>query len=329
MNMKQMVDSFIDQLKEAIEIGENAKLNPCQKQISNVVITGLGGSGIGGKIVSQLIDEQCDVPVVINNTYDVPNFVNASTLVIASSFSGNTEETLIALDKAMERNAEIAVITSGGKILDIAKEKGYNYIVLPQGDSPRAMLTYSLTQQFFMLQHYGLAKSSNIPEIRKSIDLLEANLDALQKEAKEVAGRIHDKTTVIYSEAKYEGVAIRFRQQLNENAKVLCWHHVLPEMNHNELVGWAGGSNQQAVVMFRNEDDYYRTQKRMDITKEVVSKYTDTFIEVRSKGESRIQRSLYLILFGDWVSIYLSELRSVDAKEVNIISHLKGELAKI
>lgn len=329
MNMKELVESFLIQLKEAIEIGEKASLKPCQKQISNVVITGLGGSGIGGKIVSQLIDDQCDVPVVINNTYDIPNFVGPNTLVIASSFSGNTEETLIALEKAIDRDAEIAVITSGGKILDIAKEKGYNYIVLPKGDSPRAMLTYSLTQQFFMLQHYGVAIGSNIPEIRKSIDLLEVNLDSIKQEAKQVADSIYNKTTIIYSEAKYEGVAVRFRQQLNENSKVLCWHHVLPEMNHNELVGWAGGSDQFAVVMFRNGDDFYRTQKRMDITKEVVSQHTHTYIEVWSKGNTRIQRSLYLILFGDWVSVYLSELRSVDAKEVNVIAHLKGELAKI
>lgn len=329
MNMKELVERFITQLKEAIEIGENADLRPCQKQISNVIITGLGGSGIGGRIVSQLIDEQCDVPVVINNTYDLPNFVSSNTLVIASSFSGNTEETLIALEKAKAKNAEIAVITSGGKILQEAKDNGYNYIVLPPGDSPRAMLTYSLTQQFFLLEHYGIAKGKNVPELRTSIKLLENQLQAIKEEAKQVATKIDNRITVIYAEAKYEGVAIRFRQQLNENSKVLCWHHVLPEMNHNELVGWAGGNNQFAVVMFRNEDDYFRTQKRMDITKEVVSNYTDTFIEVWSKGDSRIQRSLYLILFGDWVSVYLSELRSVDAKEVNIIGYLKGELAKI
>lgn len=329
MNMKELVERFVDQLKEAIEIGENANLSKRDKQISNVVITGLGGSGIGGKIVCQLVEEQCKVPVVINNTYDLPSFVNENTLVIASSFSGNTEETLHALEKAQNSNAEIAVITSGGKILDTAKAEGYNYIVLPQGDSPRAMLAYSLTQQFFLLENYNIIQEGNVKELLASIKLLENNLEALKQEAKEVASKLFGKTAVLYSEAKYEGVTIRFRQQLNENAKILCWHHSLPEMNHNELVGWAGGSNEFAVVMFRNEDDFYRTQKRMDITKGVVKQYTDTFIEVHSKGTSRIQRSLYLILFGDWVSVYLSELRDVDAKEVNIIAHLKGELAKI
>lgn len=327
--MKELVENFIKQLEEAIEIGENANLTSCDKEISNIVITGLGGSGIGGRIVAQLIEEQCKVPVVINNTYDIPSFVGSNSLVIASSFSGNTEETLMALEQAIERKAEIAIITSGGKILDLAKQRGYNHIVLPQGDSPRAMLTYSLTQQFYLLANYGIINTNFKNEIEQSILLLTESLEKIKQEAKEVAGKLFGKTPVLYSEAKYEGVTIRFRQQLNENSKVLCWHHALPEMNHNELVGWAGGKDEYAVVMFRNEDDFYRTKKRMDITKEVIEKYTDTFIEVHSKGSSRIQRSLYLILFGDWVSVYLSELREVDSKEVNIISHLKGELAKI
>ncbi len=329
MDMKELVERFIDQIKEAIEIGERADLKPCTKTFSNVVITGLGGSGIGGKIVSQLVEEQSNVPIIINNTYDIPSFVSEKSLVIASSFSGNTEETLMALEQAQQKGAEIAMISSGGKILEIARNNGYNHIILPEGDSPRAMLAYSLTQQFYLLEHYGIIQRKNVDELRASIELLTENLDTLKSEAKEVAIKLFNRTPVIYSEAKYEGVAIRFRQQLNENAKVLCWHHVLPEMNHNELVGWAGGKNEYAVVVFRNEDDFYRTQKRMDITKEVVGQYTDTFIEVKSKGSSRIQRSLYLILFGDWVSVYLSELRKVDAKEVNVIAHLKGELAKI
>lgn len=329
MNMKEMVEQFTSQLNEAIEIGAKAELLPYNGEIQNVVITGLGGSGIGGKIVAQLVEEQSSVPIVINNTYDIPAFVGKNTLVIASSFSGNTEETLAALDKAQTRGAEIAIISSGGKIIEIAKSKGHNYIILPSGDSPRAMLTYSLTQQFYILEHYGIAKSGNIDDLRESNRLLIENINSLKQEAKDIAGKLNGRTPVIYSEAKYEGVAIRLRQQINENSKVLCWHHVLPEMNHNELVGWAGGKSEYAVLMFRNEDDFYRTQKRMDITKEVVSKYTDTYIEINSKGTTRIQRSMYLILLGDWISVYLSELRNVDAKEVNVINHLKGELAKI
>lgn len=327
--MKELVSVFTQQLIEATVIGKAAVLKKSETPISNVLITGLGGSGIGGKIVAQLVADECNIPIITNNTYDLPSFVNKNTLVIASSFSGNTEETLCALELAEQKGAQIAIISSGGKIVEIAKEKGYNHIILPKGDSPRAMLCYSLTQQFFLFHHYGLIGNGFFTEIEKSIALLNTELVNIQTEAKTVAQALLNKTAVIYSEAKLEGVITRFRQQLNENSKVLCWHHVLPEMNHNELVGWAGGKEEYAVVMFRNDSDFSRTQVRMDITKDIVTKYTSTYIELYSKGDSLIQKSFYFILLGDWISVYLAELKNVDATEVNVISHLKGTLAKI
>lgn len=326
--MRQLVTKFTSQLTEAINIGQKASLSSCDKEIRNVVITGLGGSGIGGTIVSQLVANDIQVPVTINNDYHLPNFVNENTLVIASSFSGNTEETLAALKIAQNKGAEIACITSGGKMLEIAISNKYNHIVLPTERSPRAMLSYSLTQQFFLLNNYNLIGNGFIEKIQNAIELLNSEIENIKTEAKNIADSILNKTAVIYSEANFEGVAIRFRQQLNENAKVLCWHHVLPEMNHNELVGWAGGNQEKAVIVFRNETDYSRTQTRMDIQKSVIGKYTSTYIECYSKGNSNIERALYFILLGDWVSVYLSELRNVDNIEVKVIDHLKSELAK-
>jgi glucose/mannose-6-phosphate isomerase len=190
------------------------------------------------------------------------------------------------------------------------------------------MLSYSLTQQFFLLNHYNLIQNDFILKIQNAIELLNSEIDNIKAKAKNITESISNKTTVIYSEANFEGVAVRFRQQLNENAKVLCWHHALPEMNHNELVGWAGGNEEKAVIVFRNETDYARTQTRMDIQKSVIEQYTSTYIECYSKGDSDIERALYFILLGDWVSVYLSELRNVDSIEVKVIDHLKSELAK-
>jgi glucose/mannose-6-phosphate isomerase len=327
--MKELVEIFTRQLTEAIQIGEKADLKPLKKSITNVVITGLGGSGIGGKIVAQLVADECPVPIITNNTYDIPAFVNENTLVIASSFSGNTEETLFALEAAQAKGAEIAIISSGGKIIELAKLKGYNHIILPPGDSPRAMLTYSLTQQFYLLHHYGLIERNFVNELKQAIALLDQEIDAIKQEARAITEALYGKTAVLYTEAKMEGVITRFRQQLNENAKVLCWHHVLPEMNHNELVGWAGGKEEYAVVMFRNKSDFDRTQVRMDITKSVVSKYTSTYLEVYSKGNTSIENALYFILLGDWISVFLAEKKQVDPTEVKVISYLKGELSKI
>ena len=141
--MQRLVSQFTNQLTEALEIGQNANLKAAKSTISNMVITGLGGSGIGGKIATQFVSDQLKIPVSINNDYTLPSFVSENTLVIVSSFSGNTEETLEALRVAQDKNAEIACITSGGKLTEIAKEKGYNLITLPEAFSPRAMLTYS------------------------------------------------------------------------------------------------------------------------------------------------------------------------------------------
>jgi glucose/mannose-6-phosphate isomerase len=134
---------------------------------------------------------------------------------------------------------------------------------------------------------------------------------------------------VIYSDASFEGVAVRFRQQINENSKMLCWHHALPEMNHNELVGWTTPNDKLAVVFFRNETDYKRTQARMELTKKIVSGYTPHVFEIWSKGNTPIERTLYLVHLGDWISWYLSELKQIDATEVKVIDFLKGELAKV
>jgi len=327
--MKKLISEFTNQLKEALKIGENSTFKSTDKTFNNIVITGLGGSGIGGKIVSQLVQNEVKVPIFINNGYHLPAFVNEKTLVIVSSFSGNTEETLEAMKIAQNKKAEIACISSGGKIIEIAKEKGYNTILLPGCHSPRAMLTYSLTQQFFVLNHYGFIKGDFKKAIANAVSLIDNEIENIKAEALKIAKGIKGKTTIIYSEESYEGVAVRLRQQLNENAKVLCWHNVLPEMNHNELVGWAGGKNEYAVILFRNDSDYGRTQKRMEISKEVIEKYTNTHFEIWSKGNNPIEKSFYLIVLGDWISICLAELLEVDPIEIKVINHLKGELAKI
>jgi glucose/mannose-6-phosphate isomerase len=140
---------------------------------------------------------------------------------------------------------------------------------------------------------------------------------------------MHKQTPVIYVANGFEGVAVRFRQQINENSKMLCWHHVVPEMNHNELLGWRTNVDNLSVVYFRNKSDYERNQIRMDINKKVIAKFTNNITEIWSKGDSLIENSLYHINLGDWVSWYLSEMNNVDAIEIDVINFLKGELAKV
>jgi len=327
--MKALVEAFPQHLEEALKIGRAATLKAPGRTFSNIVISGLGGSGIGGKIVSQLIADRCAVPITCASDYVLPAFVNENTLVIISSYSGDTEETVAAFHEARERGAEVACITSGGKIGNLATALGLNMIVIPGGQPPRAMFGYSAIQQFFVLSAYGFIDRSFEQEIEKSIALIRSEIETIRKVSSEAAAKIVERIPVLYSEAMYEGVAIRWRQQINENSKMLCWHHVFPEMNHNELVGWTGGDNRVAVLMIRNEDDHRRSQMRMDICKKLMGEKCDTIMEIWSKGSTRLERSLYLIHLGDWLSIDLAELRNEDAVAIPAIIFLKGELAKI
>lgn len=329
MKMNDYINDFSNHLRDAIQIANNTTLSPYTKEIRNILICGLGGSGIGGTIVSDIISSKVNIPIAATKDYSIPNFVNEHTLVIANSYSGNTEETLYALEKCQARGAEIAVITSGGKLKTIAEENKYNKIIIPGNQPPRAMFGYAFTELFFMLNHYGIIDDSFKADFDKAISLIDTEKADIQKQAMDLAKKMYKQTPVIYVAKGFEGVAVRFRQQLNENSKMLGWHNVVPEMNHNELLGWRTNVDGLAVVYFRNKCDYDRNQIRMDINKKVISKFTSNITEIWSKGDSLIENSLYHISVGDWTSWYLSEMNNVDAIEIDVIDFLKGELAKI
>jgi len=328
MEMEQYIAAFPEGMKKAVEHSKNLKLKDGDRNIANVVITGLGGSGIGGTIVSKIVAEYASTPIVVNNDYTLPEFVGRETLVIACSYSGNTEETLSAFDIALESGAEIACITSGGKLKSLAEENGLNMVLVPGGDPPRTTLGWSSPQIFAILEHYGIIDDRYRASLDKVADFLMEHQFEINTKAKLLAENLHTNTPVIYSDDAYEGIAIRMRQQINENSKSLCWHHKFPEMNHNELVGWASGNDKLAVVILRTEDDHPQTQKRMELCKGIFANYTPNINEVYAKGEDKLIRSYYLIHFVDWVSSHLADMYGVDPVEVNVIDYLKGELAK-
>jgi glucose/mannose-6-phosphate isomerase len=327
--MKSLVEAFPQHLVEALTIGQAAQFENTDRQFENVVISGLGGSGIGGKIVSQLVADSCCLPIVCTNDYTLPAFVGSKTLVVISSYSGDTEETVAAYQEAKQKGATISCITSGGKIAGFAKEDGFNCIHIPGGNPPRSMFGYSSVQVLYTLKAYGIYSGDFESELKNTIELLNSEKDALRTATKNLAQKIVSRIPILYSEANYEGVAIRWRQQINENSKMLCWHHIFPEMNHNELVGWTGGDNRVAVLLIRAEDDHKRSQIRMEICKKLMAEKCDTIEEIWAKGSSRLERAYYLIHFGDWLSIDLAELRNEDATAIPAIIFLKNELSKI
>jgi glucose/mannose-6-phosphate isomerase len=230
--MKTLVEGFTKQLQEALDIANAAVLTK-KNNIQNIVVTGLGGSGIGGTLLSELVQTECPVPITINKDYFLPEFVNANSLVIISSYSGNTEETLSAMKQAIDKNAQIVCVTSGGEVRAIAEKYKFDTIIIPGGHPPRSCIGYSLVQLFKIVQFNGFVKTDLLHQVKATITLLDDEKEAIKVESAIIAKKLLNKIPVIYSLGSCEGAAVRFRQQINENSKMLCWHHTLPEMNHN------------------------------------------------------------------------------------------------
>lgn len=328
--MNKMIARFPEQLGEALALAEKIDLQKHNAPFRSVFISGMGGSGIGGGFVQDFVRSSCKLPIAVSKGYHAPAWAGRHTLAICSSYSGNTEETLSTFEELLGTGAKIVCIASGGKLIELAKKQGIDYVQLPGGwSSPRACLGYSVVTQLGVLRAAKLIPQKLLTSVKNAQKLLVKDDADIQKRAKKIAGFLAEKTPVIYAPDHIESVAVRWRQQINENAKMLGWHHVVPEMNHNELVGWRNNRPDLAVVWLRNRDDFARTATRIDINKEIVEHFTATSIEVWSKGKSLIEKAFYLTHLGDWVSYYLAEIREVDPVEIKVIDYLKAELAKV
>lgn len=326
--MRELIEAFPENLTEGLNIAKAQEFKKPVHQINNIVICGMGGSGIGGSLVQSWLRDELKIPVVIVKEYTIPAFVNENSLVIASSYSGNTEETLSAIEQAIERGAHIIGITSGGKLEDLGNALGFDTVIVPGGNPPRTALAFSLIQLINIFEKLGFIAAGKLNEFDTSKNLLLDEKENIHALAKELAAFLKDRVGVLYGTSEYEAVLIRARQQFNENSKQLCLHHALPEMNHNELVGWGGGDNRFAVVTFEDEDIHPRNKKRFAITKERIQAKTDRLMTINAKGASLIEKSLYFINIVDWASLYLAEMREVDPIDIEVIDFLKGELAK-
>lgn len=328
--MDKMIARFPEQLAEALQIASTVTLKKHTSPIRTVLVSGLGGSGIGGNFMQDLVGAECKAPIVVKKGYDAPHWANKHTLAICSSYSGNTEETVQVFEQLRATGAKIVCVTSGGKLLELAKQHGFDYVQVPGGwSSPRACLGYSIVAQLAVLRGAKLISGRIFRQIEAARKLLVRDQADIQKRARKLAGFLADKTPVLYCADTTEAVAVRWRQQINENAKMLCWHHVLPEMNHNELVGWRTERPDVAVIWLRNRDDYERTTVRMNIIKEIIEHFAGASIEVYSKGKSAAEKMLYLMHLGDWMSVFLADIRQVDPVEIKVIEYLKNELAKL
>lgn len=326
--MNKLIAAFPQNITDALTIASGVNFRKPSNEILNIVVCGMGGSGIGGKLVSQWVQDELTVPVLFCQDYDLPAFAGKHSLVIGSSYSGNTEETLSCVAEAVKKGAHVVGICSGGELETFCKNNNLDYVIVPGGNPPRSAVAFSVIQILNLLNQLGFISADALKETEKGRALIVSHEEEIHQEAKKLAHFLKDKVIAIYSSSPYEAVAIRARQQFNENGKLLCWHHVIPEMNHNELVGWGGGDDRFGALFLDTEDFNPRNEKRLEFSLDVVKSKTEHIYVLKAKGESIIQRSLYIINIVDWASWYLSELKEVDAMDIKVINSLKDTLSK-
>jgi glucose/mannose-6-phosphate isomerase len=323
--MENLIFKFIQQIEEALILGENTILKPVHA--NKVFITGMGGSGIAGRFVAEIMKLHGTIPVIISNTYEVPSWVDDNTLALVSSFSGNTEETVTALNSLLNRKANIISISSGGKIIKISRENDLDLIQIPSDwSAPRACIGYSIIFQLFALFQLGYLKIELTKEISLCIELLLREREDIYKNAAHLAKLLKDKTPLIYSDSIFEPLAIRFRQQLNENTKILAFNSTFPEMNHNEIAAWTSSLSEFSAVFLISELYNERVVRRIEISKEIMINHTDVIVDIELKGNTVLQQIFYGIHIIDWISWFMAKNRNVDATDISSINFLKSEL---
>jgi glucose/mannose-6-phosphate isomerase len=337
-DMYGLIRGFPVQAREAVEIGRSVPLPLRAKGIRQIVLCGLGGSAIGGDLLRSYLAGELKVPFLVNRHYTLPRFVGPETLVIVSSYSGNTEETTAAHREAIKRKAKVLCISSNGLTERLAKRRKSPLLKVPGGLPPRAALGYSFFPTLVALSRLGFIADKS-REIRETLDYLEkkaaeyGDVDSAENRALLLAQQMRSRLSVMYSSTEhFDAVNTRWRGQIAENAKALSFGHVFPEMNHNELVGWNVLRDQMAemqVIFLRDRGDHRRVQIRMDLVKEIINRYTPHVTEVWSEGSSLLTRMFSLIYLGDWVSFYLAVLHGEDPTPVKVIDYLKQELARV
>jgi len=306
--------------------------------VRNIVFTGLGGSAIGADVIRSYTAEEIKVPIMVNRSYTLPNFVNENTLLFVSSYSGDTEETLSAYKIAKEKRARMIAISSNGMLEKLAKGDGVPFIDIPGELPPRCALAYSFIPPMLILSRLGFIANKE-KEVDETAEILKGLKNELEPGrpteaniAKRIALKLVHRFPIIYGASDHVDVVItRWRGELAENSKHLASSHVFPEMNHNEIVGWDFPielMGQFVVIFLRDREDHERVARRMDITKDILSQKGISIIELFSRGEGLLSRMTSLIYIGDMVSFYLAILNGVDPMPVNRITYLKKALKK-
>lgn len=317
-DMLGLIRNFPQQCREAMHLSKGMLL---PKTINKIVVCGMGGSAVAGDILQAYMSNAA-LPVLVVRDYHLPSWIDEETLVIGLSYSGNTEETLACVDQALSHHCIVLGVTSGGKL----KEKVDRIIIIPSGLPPRSALGYIFFPMLGVLHTSGLVSVAN-NEVNEMIELLK-NSTPIEENAQAALRKMGDKIPIIYTSPALAAVGYRIKTQINENAKQPAFNHVIPEMNHNELVGFRHIRKEHfVVVLIRDLKDNPRIIKRMDLNKGYLSRIVDV-VEYQVKGFGLLARMFSTVYWGDFLSYHMAIKNREDPTPVDIITQLKQSLTQ-
>ncbi len=305
---------------------------------AGLVVAGMGGSAIGGALARAAMGDHASRPIFVTRAYGLPPWTTPDTMVLCASYSGETEETLACYESAGALGAKRTVVTTGGRLAEMARADGVPVIPLPGGFQPRAAVAYMIVAALEVAALCGAG-----PRLTPEIDVAASHIEQLVAEwgpdaaedslAKEIARGLHGTTPVIAGAGLTSPIAYRWKTQINENAKQPCFWAELPELDHNEIAGWEGARQLDppahfSAVFLDDSDAHPRVKERMDLTERLIADNAAASFRLETRGQTAIERVISLLLLGDLVSIYLATLRGVDPGPVKVLDELKAALAK-
>jgi len=336
-DMYGLTCAFPEQCARAQAIAAAVSLPTGGTKPSLVILTGLGGSAAGGDFTKALFDAESTVPFLVNRDYHLPAYVGKDTLVFATSYSGNTEETLSAYADAKKAGAQIICVTSGGKLAEMARADGYPVIQIPGGQPPRTALGFMLVPVIVACGQLGLIPEQDwdkvVAFLKGCVSLWSVDAPSDTNLTKQLALSLQGKLSVIYGAGGWQAiVANRWKGQINENSKNMTFANAFPELNHNEILGWVRAHEQGVehwvAIVLEDGTESAKIKKRIEVTENLIKDVAETF-HVLAPGSTLLEKMLGLALYGDYVSLYLAALNGVDPENIDGINILKAELSQV
>jgi glucose/mannose-6-phosphate isomerase len=323
------------QIRDAWAIASKATIPPAYSDVRSITVAGMGGSAIGGDLAAALIADELKVPMSVHRDYGLPAYVGRDSLVIVSSYSGNTEETLSSFDEARKRGAKIVAITTGGKLAELARASSYPVITFSYKARPRATLGYSLALVLGALSRMGFVRDlgDDIQAALSDLVKLEERVHegARTNDAKKLAIQVFGRVPFFYGAGVLGVMARRAKGQWNENAKNWAAFDVMPELNHNAVVGFPHPplAKEALIVLFlRSDRDNPRHKLRFEVTRELLDRSRISHTTLQFAGRNMLSEVLQMVLFTDYVSFYVALLNGADPSPNDTIDYLKDRLAK-